>query len=120
MVLTMATLEDLAKFDNGRVAVAFEQALRQLVFDLVDRPALDKDRTLTVTVQLQPRADSHGNLSGVVIDVDCKSKKPSQRSAAVVAKVIGGETVLRYNDLAPDDAEQLTIDHELARKENTK
>ena len=120
MLRTIETIEDLAVFDEGRVAVAFKAAMRQMVFDLADRPAVAKARSVTIQVQMAPDVDDHGDLGHVLVDVDCKKSVPSQRSRAVVAKLIEGETVLRYNDLAPDAPEQRTIDQELDRKENAK
>lgn len=46
-------LENLKVLDDGRLAAAFEQELRHVVLDLMDRPGDDRERSVTWKVKLK-------------------------------------------------------------------
>jgi hypothetical protein len=85
--------ENLAKYDDGALAVLIDQALRAVYLDLDDRPLLNKTRSVTVKFDFKPRADVDGaqaTLKEVQTDVSVSSNLPNKAT--------------RTNHLFPDRA----------------
>lgn len=51
------TFESLKDYDNGSLKVLFNQAMRQLFFDLDDRPHLKKKRRIVLELEFKPSAE---------------------------------------------------------------
>ena len=58
--LKQLTLATLAEIDGGRLAIAFEQALRRCAIDCDDRPGEKKARTVSMQISVEPRLDENG------------------------------------------------------------
>lgn len=109
MSLTEFKMESLTTIDDGRVAVAFEHALRRAEIDCRDRPAVGKARTVTLTAQLVPRTDEQGKeLLEVLVQFKVDDSLPA-RGGKVYHMLAGKSRGLFFNEMAPEDARQLTI-----------
>jgi hypothetical protein len=102
-------LTDLEHFDDGRIALALDQAMRRCVADCHDRPGVAEARTVTLTVSLSPVAGEDGDLDGIHLQAQIKDKAPVRKSKvySLDARRNGS---LTYNDLATDDHHQRTLD----------
>ena len=118
MIRTMEKIEDLADFDDGRVAVAFKRLLERIAYDLDDRPALAKERTVTLKVRFTPVPNETGGLGDVKMEVECGASVPSMRTREITGRRKEGEPSFRFNDLSPDNPAQRTIDQEMNGEEN--
>ena len=108
-------LTDLAGFRNGQVAAVFRRELRRVMEDIHDRPATGAARTIAITLHVEPVVDAEGQLCEIKFHVVMPSAKlPPSRTREVSCASIGVEGLL-YNDTAPDDHRQRTIDQELSR-----
>lgn len=57
---------NLAKIDQGRVAAALDDALKQVLADCDDRPTLKAKRKVTLKIEIVPVADQSGqNLADI-------------------------------------------------------
>jgi len=107
------TLSDLAAIDHGKIDKAFRLNLLEVLGDLAERPALTKDRKITLTVNVQPRCDEHGQLTDVVLDCEVGRSVPKEQSRGFSMELLadkGRVSGLGYNDLAPEDHRQGTLD----------
>lgn len=78
--LTLQTIGDL---DRGKVALAFNHALRVATLDVLDRPADKTARKVTLTVELRPKLDKHSAALDVIEnEFIIKTTVPNQRSAS--------------------------------------
>ncbi len=101
------TLGDLS---DGIARGIINAALRQAINDLEDRGGDEKPRSVTITVTMLAR-------KGITaIDVTAKAALPSYRTDATAAKVAkragrdGVQAALQFQDMAPDNPDQRTID----------
>ena len=102
-------MDTIGKLDEGRVAVAVNNALAQIAHDLNRRPGVDKARKLTLTLTMKPQIDSDGLLGSVDIGKTIKATLPDTQGHITNAKVnASGELV--WNDASPDDIKQSTLD----------
>lgn len=89
------TLSSIERIDRGRVALAFNHALRRATLDVMDRPADDAAREVQLLVKLTPNRDKDmGALDTVGVEFIVKDKAPPRRSAG-------------YSTLPTDDGRQL-------------
>ena len=113
MALTKLKLATLATMDDGRLAVAFEQHLRRCELDIKDRPGVESERVITMTISMKPK--SHTTETGQVILESVKStvkmhdSVPKRKSAPYDLQLDprGG---LLFNDASLDNALQGTLD----------
>lgn len=108
MSLEIFDLGALGRIDNERIRVAFEHALRRCILDCQDRPALAKERKITVAVKLSPTCDEAGELDDVSVQFDINETLPKRQSATYAMKARRGQLV--FNEFAPEDADQRTMD----------
>lgn len=106
------TLEQLAKIDNGKVAAVFQQELRRVVNDCVDRPTDNKPRKVNMTVSVAPQ-ESDGVCATVEMEVVVKSSVPDRRTRPYQLEVHARGDVM-LNDASPDDVRQRTLDEAAA------
>ncbi|WP_437224941.1 hypothetical protein SH661x_000390 [Planctomicrobium sp. SH661] len=76
-------LANLADYDGGSVQVMFDQALRRILNDLDDRPALKKARKLTLEMTFEPRC-SDRDLDTIVAKVRIKDNIPNKEARECV------------------------------------
>lgn len=100
--------ESLTALDGGRMRVAFDQKMRALLEDCRDRPGLKQARKLTLTVSLVPVPDERGELDSCTVAFDFKVSNPKLASKAYDMKATRGGLI--FNELSPEDIDQMTID----------
>ena len=109
MSLSLATLKD---FDAGKAAIAWQKALERAVRDCLDRAADPTARKVTLTASIKPILEQDGDVLDADVDFAIAVKLPAwttkPRPTAIDSK--GGR--LLFNDLAPDNPHQMTIDEE--------
>ena len=104
-------LETLHKFDDGRVAVAFDQAFARLLADCIDRPNVGEARVLKLLVSLKP--DPNGD-AGDAVDVSFKLNdgmpaRSTRNYSCAVRRKGQKQLMLVYNDLSDYDARQQSL-----------
>jgi len=104
------SLETLGELDNGAAKVIINAALQRAMQDLDDRGDDGKAREVTLKITMQ-KID--GGL--VSTKVEAAAKMPSYLTNGTVCrpKVINGQSRLLFQQLAPDDPDQRTIDEAL-------
>ena len=102
----LISYETLGSLDGGMAQTNIDKAIRAAVFDLEDRGADEKPRVVTITLTMKRVGDQ------VDCEVQAIPKIPSFKTAATAAEIKyeHGEPSLFFNDLAPDDPAQQTID----------
>ena len=103
------TLKNLGEFTDGKLGVAFEQAMRRIVNDMMDRPGVDKPRKLSMLISAKPILDEDGDLGTVDVQVTLKEHYPD-RSTGKVRMAPRRNGSLVWNELSLTDPEQRTID----------
>ena len=105
--------ENLDSFDDGRIAVAWDQQLSRLMHDLLDRPGLADARKLQLQLNMVPVCDDHGNLIDVKANFQLKPTIPTynSRTNTLERASVDGATQLIFNDMS-EDAEQRTLDQD--------
>lgn len=101
-------LDSLGELDNGAARLVIDAAIRAAVGDLDDRGEDGKPRTVTIKLHL---AKMDGGQ--VVAHVEAGTKVPSYKTAATVsrlARTTDGRSVALFQELAPAEPEQRTID----------
>ena len=107
ITLTWKTIGNLT---DGQAGHAIDAAIARAVADLDDRGDDGKPRVVTVNLILQKQ---RGIPSA---EVTAKASLPTYRTERTACRVMqrqsrrGPEAVLNFQDLAPDNAEQDTID----------
>lgn len=87
------SLETLPQYDQGSVAVLFNQALRDAYLDLEDRPHLKKSREIHLVLKLKPRDVEGSDLESVESEIHVKSSLPNKQARSNViaaSKRLGG------------------------------
>jgi hypothetical protein len=102
------SLETLGDLDNGTARQICNSALARAVDDLDDRGDDGKERQVEIVVGMKQSKDG----GFVVTTVSARAKLPVYRSRATVSEInrADGHTELIFNDLAPNDPRQKTID----------
>lgn len=108
MTLEKFGVSSLAFLDGGRIREAVEQALERCRADCDDRPAEKKSRRLSLEIAFIPECDPKGRLTGVDVSFKVVEKLPPRVSAVYAMKPRGKD--LYFNELSPDDPDQMTID----------
>ena len=108
MALEKFTLATLAEMDQGRIRIAFEQALQRLQDDLKDRPAVESARKITLLVSLVPIVGDDGELDSVDVDFKITDTVPKRESKTYNMQATRGG--LLFNELSPDEVRQRTLD----------
>lgn len=110
----MRTLEkfelgSLAIIDGGRIAIAFEQALRRVAQDCDDRPGEKKERTITLAMAVKPRLDADGLCDDCDVQVTVADNVPKRKSKVYNMSLRKGGHLLFANE-SLDDHRQETMD----------
>lgn len=106
MQLSLDTLKD---FDAGKGAVAFEKCLARVVLDCLDRPGDKTARKVTMTVEVVPIMQQDGDVIDADVRFVVKSSVPAWTTAGRPLAV-DRQGRLIFNDMAPDNPHQTTID----------
>lgn len=102
------TIESLAKIDGERIKIAWEQAVRRIEADCADRPALAEARVVTLAMRAVPKVDDEGELVGCDVQFVVTEALPKRKSK--VYDMALGSDGLVYNEMAPENAGQRTLD----------
>lgn len=79
------SLESLPAYDQGSVAVLFNQAIQSIYLDCEDRPLLKKDRALTVQIKIKPHEVGEGaSLESVVSEISVKTALPDKEARSQI------------------------------------
>jgi hypothetical protein len=103
------SLDTLKDFDYGKAAAALEHALGIAVRDLIDRPGDTTARKVTLTIALKPLLEQDGDVvnADVGFAVGCSIPKWSTNPKPAAVRKSGH---LLFQDMAPDNPDQMTID----------
>ena len=105
------SLDSLKELDDGRLIVAWQQALKRAALDCEDRPGEEKPRVVSLQCELLPLLDSEGSgqLESIKVTFQVADKAPPRKSKPYdMALRRGG--VLVFNDMSEDDIHPKTID----------
>lgn len=107
------TCENLGRLDKGLAEGVIDAALRQAFQDADDRGEDEKERKVVIEVSMRKLENDH-----IVVSLNTHVKMPPQRIGGTVAKVgvKGGEQVLLFEELAPENPDQQTLDFPEVRR----
>lgn len=101
-------LSSITDLDGGRVAEAFDQAVKRAVKDCEDRPGETKPRTVVLQLDLVPVMDESGDVGSVAGAFQVKDTCPTRKSRVYDFSPRRG--MLVFNDLSEDNVDQRTLD----------
>lgn len=102
-------LENIKELDNGKPAIAFNQAVKRAVEDILDRPGMSKPRSVTLKVILSPTVDTVGELYDVKVKAEVNESIP-KRASQVYSMGARKGGMLVFNEMSPGNIHQKTID----------
>ena len=110
-MIVQLDLENLKVLDDGRLAAAFEQELKHVVLDLMDRPGDDRERNVTFKTSFKPICGDDGQIESVNVNVQIGSKLPSRKSRvySMQARKSQKGPMLVFNEMSLDDVNQNTF-----------
>lgn len=108
MAIEKFALEALTRIDGGRINEAFNQALRRCESDCRDRPGTGKARRITLVVDMLPICDDRAELESVNVAFRIAETIPKRESKTYNMRATTNG--LLFNELAPDDVRQTTLD----------
>lgn len=96
-------MEHLAELDDGLLAASVDANIREIIRDLVDRPADDRARKLTIELTFTPGTMGH-DLDRVKLEHKSKATIPSRegRECVLTPRKIGSEKVLLFATIGTD------------------
>lgn len=100
-------LDSLGELDHGTARVVIDAALRKAVEDLDDRGDDGKPREVNIKVTME-KID--GGLTSAHVKVAAKIPEYQINGTVCRHKVVNGHSRLLFQQLAPDDPDQRTID----------
>jgi hypothetical protein len=105
------SLDSLKNLDHGRVGLAFSEEVRRVVEDINDRPALNKARTITLTLEVTPETDDSGDINAAVVQWHLKHTIPPRKTMPYsMLPTKNGQ--LFFQPDSPEDPRQEGIDFE--------
>lgn len=107
--LERLTLASLAEIDGGRLALAFEQALKRCVLDCEDRPGESKPRKLTLNLELTPTLDEDLVCDNVKLQFHISDNVPKRRTKKYDMSLRKGGHLLFQPD-SLDNVDQTTFE----------
>lgn len=109
MARQQLTAKNLAEFEGGKLAAAFDQLLLAAGRDCFDRPGVKNKRSITLTVEVRPELDDAGMCEHVRIEASVGSKTPKYGSREVVGNIQKSGAII-FDDLSPDNPDQSTLE----------
>lgn len=116
MAYEKLSLRSLVDLDGGRLAETFDQALRRCMADCEDRPGVDGKRKLRLTLSIKPLQAEDGSLESCDVEFDFDEGIPKRSSKAYNMRS-QGQGSLWFNQYAPENAGQRTIDDAMEAEE---
>lgn len=106
MKLDLSTLKD---FDFGKAAISWQEALRRMVLDVLDRPGEKKAREVQLIATIRPVLEQGGDVVDAEVAFSIKTRLPSWQTAPRPT-LITKKGELLFSEIAPDNPRQRTID----------
>lgn len=78
--------QTLGHLHNGRAGALIDLKLKAALEDCADKPALDKPRTVTITLEMKPTMDEYQNLEAVQVSVSAKASVPTVKTVPTMLK----------------------------------
>ena len=107
MTLQKFEFETVATIDDGRIREALDQAIRRCELDCKDRPNLNTARCVTLKINLTPVPSEAGDLDSVDVAFAIGDALPRRASKTYNMRATRGG--LLFNELSPDDVNQMTL-----------
>ncbi|TAL43982.1 MAG: hypothetical protein EPN91_05295 [Salinibacterium sp.] len=107
MALERFKAASIATLDGGRIGVALDQAFARAREDCIDRPGVEKGRTVTLEIVITPVCDEKG-LDSCTVEFSVKERMPARESKVYSMRATPSD--LLFNELSADDINQVTID----------
>lgn len=104
------SLETIGSIDNGKMALLVNKAIAQVVDDMQQRPGDKSKRSVTLVIDFTPASDQEGTLESVAVEFGCTIKVPPRRSRPYAMEPHAGSRSLHFNDAAPENPRQKTLD----------
>lgn len=108
MPLHALTLENLENLDLGKASIAFNQQIRRIAEDCLDRPGDGNARKVTLEVVAKPVTNDDGSADRVKLQIQVTSKIPSYRTR-VYDLGLRKNGVLVFSEDSPENFDQTTI-----------
>lgn len=102
--MELFTIRELHLIDSGELEKDFNDQLKALVNDCVNRPGIEKDRTLKLELILSPAKKSDGTCEDVFVLCRTSSKMPS-RPVAPYRMAATKNGALKFQPDSPLDPE---------------
>lgn len=102
------TLENLEHLDFGKVDVAFQQHIKRVALDCLDRPVDDKARIVTMKVSVKPVPETDGTCDHVALQIKLSSSVPDHKTK-VYDLLVKRSGQLLFSEDSPENAAQSTI-----------
>lgn len=101
------TLGTLGLLDGGAAELIIDEAIRAAAEDIDNRGEDGKPRAVNIVITLCRMDNGY-----VEAHVEAEAKVPKKRTASTLSKVrrSGGQTELVFQQFAPEDPDQRTID----------
>lgn len=101
------SLESLAHLDDGRINEAVRQAIKRVVADCNDRPAVTEARKVNLQIECVPVPDETGQAYNAKFRFQVKDHIPTRKSRIYEAAM--NKDGLVFNDLSDDAIDQQTF-----------
>ncbi len=109
MAIEKFAFEKLATINGGRLRSAWDHAFERARHDCYDRDGLEEKRRVILVATLTPRRSSNGSDEPTVdVEFEVDDKLPKRRSHPMNMKMVRGALI--YNEMSPDDVNQLSLD----------
>jgi len=99
----------LADLGRGNVGLVINHGLRQLIRDVVDRPADKGKRVLNIKIMLTPDLDASGKLDCIDVNTDIKAVVPTRRNTRPYKILPMADGTAIFTPSSPDDPRQLPL-----------
>jgi hypothetical protein len=99
-------LAALAKIDGGRLAIAFEQALKRVAQDCDDRPGEKKERVVSLHVNVKPMLDEDGMCEDCSVQVLINDSVPKRKSKPYNVSLRKGGMLLYHEEALDNHAQE--------------
>lgn len=100
----------LTSLDGGQCLDAAEDELAQLIQDVIDRPLVVGERTLTIKVQVKPNLNPEHNTNMPEFGWSVQPARPGRKGSGQRGVVHGGKLLVNSRLTPSDDPRQMTIE----------
>lgn len=112
MALKKFDLRALVELDDGRIRTALEQAFKRAELDCADRPGLKDARKCNLAIAFSPVLDENGEFHSCDVTFQVSDSLPKRKSKVYNMRASGTGAGLFFNEMSPEDADQLTLEME--------